>query len=115
MGAPNYYRGGSHCGNLSCLEAIAEELVDILCSDFHFPSMIESAVLMMRRENNPSRAINRFTLNAAQHLGLQDLGSIEIGKRADLVAFEMRDRHAFVKHVWIDGQQRFAAASVSEC
>lgn len=24
MGAPNYVRGGSHCGNLSCREAIAE-------------------------------------------------------------------------------------------
>jgi len=113
MGAPNYYRGGSHCGNLSCHDALAEGLVDILCSDFHFPAMIESAVLMMQREENVSRAINRFTLNPARYLGLHELGSIETGKRADLVAFEMRDRHAFVRNVWVDGGVRFQASSAT--
>lgn len=48
MGAPNYFRGGSHCGNLSCPEALEEGLVDILCSDFHFPSLLASAVKMIR-------------------------------------------------------------------
>lgn len=44
MGAPNYYRGGSHCGNLSCIETIKEDLVDIFCSDYHFPTLIGSLV-----------------------------------------------------------------------
>jgi alpha-D-ribose 1-methylphosphonate 5-triphosphate diphosphatase len=84
MGAPNYYRGGSHCGNLSCAEALAEGLVDILCSDYHFPSLLAGALRMMERGTNPSAAINLISLNPARYLGLRDTGSIEVGKRADL-------------------------------
>ena len=110
MGAPNYYRGGSHCGNLSCLDALEEDLVDILCSDYHFPSLLVSASLMIERGMSPSRAINMISLNPARHLGVdKETGSIEVGKRADLVVFEPRDRHAFVSHVWVDGQLRYAA------
>jgi alpha-D-ribose 1-methylphosphonate 5-triphosphate diphosphatase len=110
MGAPNYYRGGSHCGNLSCVDALAENLVDILCSDYHFPSLLMSAWLMMERGMSPSQAINLITLNPARHLGLaHELGSIEIGKQADLVAFKPRDQHAFVSHVWVEGDLRYTA------
>ena len=111
MGAPNYYRGGSHCGNLSCQDALEENLVDILCSDYHFPSLLVSAFLMIDRGMNPSQAINLISLNPARHLGLEkEIGSIEVGKRADLVAFEPRDRHAAVSHVWVDGDLRYATA-----
>src|SRR5262249_59829734 len=91
MGAPNYFRGGSHCGNLSCPEAMAEGLVDILCSDFHFPSMLGSAVKMINAGMPPSGAINMITLNAARHLRRDDqLGSIEKSKKAHLLAFSPR-------------------------
>ncbi len=110
MGAPNYYRGGSHCGNLSCVNALEEDLVDILCSDYHSPSLLLSACLMMERGISPWRALNMVTLNPARHLGLdQELGSIEVGKKADLVAFKMRERHAFVSHAWVDGDLRYLA------
>jgi alpha-D-ribose 1-methylphosphonate 5-triphosphate diphosphatase len=110
MGAPNYYRGGSHCGNLSCADALAEGLVDILCSDYHFPSLLTSASLMMERGMSPSQAVSLITLNPARHLGLaNELGSIEIGKKADLAAFKPRDQHAFVSHVWVEGEMRYAA------
>ena len=90
-GAPNYFRGGSHCRNLSCREAMAKGLVDILCSDFHFPSMLGSVVMMMREGMEPSAAVNMVTLNAARHLRRDThLGSIEVGKKADLVAFSPR-------------------------
>ena len=110
MGAPNYFRGGSHCGNLSCPEAIAEGLVDVLCSDFHFPSMLASALKMMQTGMDPSTAINMMTLNAARYLRRDDeLGSIEVGKKADLVAFSPRDSFAVVTHVWVDGTVRLQA------
>ena len=110
MGAPNYFRGGSHCGNLSCPEAMAEGLVDILCSDFHFPSMLGSAVKMMHGGMSPSDAINMISLNAARHLRRDDqLGSIEQGKKADLVAFSPRDSFAVVTDVWVDGAVRLRA------
>jgi alpha-D-ribose 1-methylphosphonate 5-triphosphate diphosphatase len=110
MGAPNYFRGGSHCGNLSCHEAMAEGLVDILCSDFHFPSMLGSAVKMMHGGMPAPDAINMLTLNAARHLRREsDLGSIEVGKKADLVAFTPRESFAVVTNVWVDGTVRLQA------
>ena len=66
LGAPNYYRGGSHCGNLSCHEAMDEELVDILCSDYHFPTMLASVLRMIENGIDPSKAVNLVTLNPAK-------------------------------------------------
>lgn len=108
MGAPNYYRGGSHCGNLSCHEAMAEDLVDILCSDYHFPSLLACAVRMMENGITPSSAINMLTLNPARHLGRdREIGSIEVGKVADLAAFHARSGFGDVVRVWVGGEERF--------
>lgn len=105
MGAPNYFRGGSHCGNLSCADAMAEGLVDILCSDFHFPSMLGSAVKMMRAGMPPADAVRLLTTNPAEHLGLAgSRGSVAVGQKADLVAFVPREHFATVTNVWVDGR-----------
>lgn len=109
MGAPNYYRGGSHCGNLSCHEALAAGVVDILCSEYHFPSLLGSAVRMMNGGVAPHQALRMMTLDAARHLGLAgELGSIEAGKKADLVAFDPQTSFAFVTNVWVEGVRKFA-------
>jgi alpha-D-ribose 1-methylphosphonate 5-triphosphate diphosphatase len=113
MGAPNYYRGGSHCGNLSCAEALEEGLVDILCSDYHFPSLLAGALRMTERGTNLSAAINLISLNPARYLGLDaDTGSIGTGKRADLAAVEARAGFGAVSHVWVNGQLKFQADEV---
>jgi len=39
MGAPNLIRGGSHLGWMSVAEAIENDVVDCLCSDYHYPSL----------------------------------------------------------------------------
>jgi alpha-D-ribose 1-methylphosphonate 5-triphosphate diphosphatase len=110
MGAPNYYRGGSHCGNLSCHEALAEDLVDILCSDYHFPSMLACAVRMAEEGMALPTAINLLTLNPARHLGIAArTGSIEVGKQADLVAFHPRKGFGDVSRVWVGGEERYAS------
>jgi alpha-D-ribose 1-methylphosphonate 5-triphosphate diphosphatase len=111
MGAPNYYRGGSHCGNLSCEDALAEGLVDILCSDYHFPSML-ACVLRMAEEGMPlPAAFKLVTGNPAKHLGIDaDTGSLETGKRADLIAFRPKNSYAEVSHVWTRGQQMLSVA-----
>lgn len=111
MGAPNYYRGGSHCGNLSARDALREGLVDILCSDYHFPSLLGSAVLMMREGMAPHDALRLMTANAADHLGLYDLGRLEAGRLADLVSFEAKAAFAFVTNVWVDGDRKFLVGS----
>jgi alpha-D-ribose 1-methylphosphonate 5-triphosphate diphosphatase len=110
MGAPNYYRGGSHCGNLSCKEAMDEGLVDILCSDYHFPTMLGSVVRMMEDGIEPQDAVNLVSLNPARMLGLGEYtGSITVGKRADLVAFSGERSFAAVSQVWVDGVCKFSA------
>jgi alpha-D-ribose 1-methylphosphonate 5-triphosphate diphosphatase len=110
MGAPNYYRGGSHCGNLSCHDAMAENLVDIICSDYHFPSMLACAIRMVEEGMTLSAAFNLFTLNPATHLGMgKTTGSIELGKQADLTAFHPRRGYGDVSRVWIGGKEQFSS------
>jgi len=110
MGAPNYYRGGSHCGNLSCHDAMAENLVDIICSDYHFPSMLACALRMEKEGMTLSEAIKLFTLNPALHLGMAErTGSIEVGKEADLVAFHPHNGYGDVARVWVGGNERYSS------
>ena len=111
MGAPNYVRGGSHCGNLSCSDAMNEDLVDMICSDYHFPSMFGAVVRMMASGVAPSRAFDFVSRNPANLIGEGDrLGSVEVGKIADLVVFEPANDFARVNQVWVDGRQVYYAA-----
>ncbi len=108
MGAPNYVRGGSHCGNLACHEAMAEGLVDIICSDYHFPSVHGAVVKMMAEGITPSRCFDYVALNPARLLDIdRELGSIEVGKRGDLVAFRAEADFSKVTRVWVSGRERF--------
>lgn len=112
MGAPNYVRGGSHCGNLSCVDAIQEDMVDMICPDYHFPTMLTSALMMIRDGLSPSRAINFVSLNPARILDMNSsIGSIEIGKEADLVSFCDRGNFADVGNVWVRGVRKFQASA----
>ncbi|NJK95987.1 MAG: amidohydrolase family protein, partial [Bacteroidales bacterium] len=108
MGAPNYFRGGSHCGNLSCIDAMDENLVDIFCSDYHFPTMLGSLVKMFNAGINPSHATNLMTLNPAEYLGMKNLGSIEKGQTADLVSFDINHDYGVVTNVLVDGYMKYS-------
>ncbi len=111
MGAPNYYRGGSHCGNLSCHDALGEGLVDILCSDYHFPSLLGCALRMAEDGMPLWSAMNLLTLNPARHLQIEaEVGSIEPGKRADVIVFRPRNGYAEVSRVWVRGQEMLHVA-----
>lgn len=112
MGAPNYYRGGSHCGNLSSLEAMKEGLVDMFCSDYHFPALIGALVKMIESKVPVHEAVNYMTKNPADMLLLDDVGRIEVGKKADLVSFSMRNGFAQVHNVLINGEFKRAQSKV---
>ena len=49
MGAPNVVRGGSHVCGTSAREAIAAGAVDLLCSDYHYPSLYRAPFLLAER------------------------------------------------------------------
>lgn len=42
MGAPNLLRGGSHVGWMSVVEAVRNDVIDCLCSDYHYPSLFHA-------------------------------------------------------------------------
>ncbi|MBM7573308.1 phosphonate metabolism protein PhnM [Aquibacillus albus] len=104
MGAPNALLGKSHSNNLSAMEAVNHDVVDIFCSDY-YPSSLLHAVFKLYHQNMPiSQAINLVTLNPAKALNLDDeVGSIEIGKKADLLLISEDDRRPVIEVVLVNG------------
>ena len=89
-GTPNILLGGSHSGNLSAHEAIEKGVIKVLCSDY-YPASILHSVFKLHRDYghdlveifklvsvNPAKAVNIF----------DEIGSLEAGKRADIIIIE---------------------------
>lgn len=91
LGAPNVVRGGSHSGNVSAADLIRAGLGDALASDYHYPAPRQAA-LMLAEEIGLQRAWALVSSGPAELLGLQDRGELSVGKRADLVVLDDRDR-----------------------
>lgn len=89
MGAPNAFRGGSHSGNLSAVDAIRAGVVDLLCADYHPASLVQSAFAIAQSGLLPlEEAIKLITQNPARSAGLSDRGRLEVGLRADVNIIE---------------------------
>ncbi len=87
MGSPNLILGGSHSGNVSAMELIERNLVDILSSDYVPQSLLPAIFLVTHQTGRPIYETMRLiTCNPAKAIGLDgDRGSLEIGKRADFI------------------------------
>lgn len=108
MGAPNLILGGSHSGNVSALELGRLGLLDILSSDYVPSSLIHGAFLLHRQAGLPlPQAIATVTLHPARATGLEDRGSVEVGKRADLIRVAWDGALPVVRNVWRGGEQIF--------
>ncbi|MDR1288221.1 MAG: alpha-D-ribose 1-methylphosphonate 5-triphosphate diphosphatase [Treponema sp.] len=106
MGAPNVMLGGSHSGNLSALDAIREGCADILCSDYYPASLLHSA-FRLEEEGvlSLSAAVRMLTLNPAKAMGIdRDYGSVEEGKKADLLLVRKVHGHPIIDRCFIDGR-----------
>jgi alpha-D-ribose 1-methylphosphonate 5-triphosphate diphosphatase len=106
VGAPNVMLGGSHSGNLSALEAIRENCADILCSDYYPASLLHSA-FKLEEDGVLSlpTAVRMLTLNPARAMGIAaDYGSVETGKKADLLVVRKINLHPVVYKCFIDGR-----------
>ena len=89
LGAPNLVRGGSHLGNLSVLDAVEAGAVDLLCSDYHYPSLLQAPfVLTSKGLASTADAWAMVSQRAADVAGLDDRGVLEPGKLADVVVIE---------------------------
>lgn len=87
MGAPNLILGKSHSGNVSAMDLIDHDLVDIISSDYVPQSLVQAMFLIAQQQQIPVyKAMQLFTLNPAKAIGLdRDRGSLATGKRADLI------------------------------
>ncbi|MEL6128676.1 MAG: alpha-D-ribose 1-methylphosphonate 5-triphosphate diphosphatase [Cyanobacteria bacterium J06626_26] len=87
MGAPNLILGGSHSGNVSAMDLVKQDLADIISSDYVPQSLVQAMFLIAEAVNVPlHQAMRLFTLNPAKAIGLDcDRGSLEVGKRADMI------------------------------
>ncbi|TGA96030.1 phosphonate metabolism protein PhnM [Sporolactobacillus shoreae] len=107
MGAPNLLLGKSHSNNLSAREAVREGLVDMMCSDY-YPSSLLHAVFELHYELGMTlpHAVNMVTLNPARAMKLNHiLGSIETGKKADLLIVAESGQKPVLQTVIVDGKK----------
>ena len=104
VGAPNIIRGQSHSNNLKAIEAITNDAADIICSDY-LPSAMLPAVFHLTREGiRLTEAVKMVTLNPAMALGIDnDVGSLEVGKSADLIIVEMHQDYPILRKALVGG------------
>ncbi|WP_298839196.1 alpha-D-ribose 1-methylphosphonate 5-triphosphate diphosphatase [uncultured Roseobacter sp.] len=93
LGAPNVVRGGSHKGNASAVELVAMGLCDALASDYHYPSPRRAALMLADSGvTDFAGAWSLVSHGPAKALGLHDRGTLDAGKRADIVILHEKTR-----------------------
>ena len=92
LGAPNVVRGGSHIGWIGAAEMIARGCCTILASDYYYPAPLLAAFRLAADDILPlEQAWAYVAERPAQAAGLQDRGTIETARRADLVVVDADD------------------------
>jgi alpha-D-ribose 1-methylphosphonate 5-triphosphate diphosphatase len=93
MGSPNVVRGRSHLNWASAAVMAEAGVCDILSSDYYYPAMARAAfILADRGAFDIAHAWALISSNPASAAGLADRGTIEPGKRADLVLLQPTER-----------------------
>ena len=105
VGAANILRNGSHSGNLSASEAVMEGCADIICSDYYPAAILHSIFQMHKKFDAPlPQMVSKATLNPAIAMRISDdYGSIEVGKKADVLIVDILDGYPVITHVFVDG------------
>ena len=93
FGAPNLVRGRSHLGNLSVAVALRAGVGTILCSDYHYPSLLQAPFAHTASGEVPlGEAWSLVAERPARAAGLVDRGRVAAGARADLLVVEPPER-----------------------
>jgi alpha-D-ribose 1-methylphosphonate 5-triphosphate diphosphatase len=92
MGAPNVVRGGSHIGWIGAADMIARGYCTILASDYYYPAPLLAAYrLAADKVVSRAQAWRYVSENPARAAGLEDRGTLAVGKRADIVIVDGND------------------------
>lgn len=106
-GAPNVLLGGSHSGNLGAADAIQNQSIDILCSDYYPAAMLHAIFELVNTYGmDLADMVRLVTINPAKAVKMDDeIGSIETGKKADLLIIEkLSDDFPVITGVFVDGK-----------
>ncbi len=111
MGAPNLLMGKSTNGNLTAQDALGEGLLDIVCSDYAPMTLLHAALSLARTKTmGLPEAIARFSLKPAEAAGIDaDTGSLDTGKRADMVLVDVTTAVPRVVRTFVAGCQVYGA------
>lgn len=106
VGAPNILLGGSHSGNMSAAEAILNDCADILCSDYYPQALLHSIFIMHHKHGIPlPEMVNKVSLNPAKATRIdKEYGSLEKGKKADVLIVDEIDGYPVITHALVDGR-----------
>jgi alpha-D-ribose 1-methylphosphonate 5-triphosphate diphosphatase len=110
FGAPNIIRGKSQSGSMRAIDAIHEGVADCLCADYA-PATLIMAVMSIPglTDLDLPATVRLVTANPAKAAKLEDRGSIEVGKRADLIAVGEPGGLPQVTDVWVHGKIAYCA------
>lgn len=105
-GAPNILLGGSHTGNMSAADGIMEDCIDILVSDYYPQAMLHSIFIMYHKYGvTLPEMVKKVSLNPAKATHIdKEYGSLEIGKKADVLIVDEIDGYPVITHVLVDGK-----------
>ena len=107
MGSPNLVLGGSQSGNISALEVARAGLADLFSSDYVPQSLVHAPFAVTAATGRPLHETMRsVTIGPARAIGLAaDRGSLEIGKRADVILVDDRGPDVRVLQVVKNGKR----------
>jgi len=111
FGAPNVLRGGSHTGCPPAAEMVRSGLCTILASDYYYPALLLAPFRLAELGIVPlEQAWRLVSGNPAGAMGLTDRGTIEVGKRADVILVDAAGGpHARVVATIAGGLTRYLA------
>lgn len=108
FGAPNILRGKSQSGSMKAIDAIHHQVADCLCADYAPATLIVAAIRISEfTDLNLPEALRLVTANPAKAAKLSDRGTIEVGKRADLIAMSEPGGLPQITDVWVHGKAAY--------
>ncbi|MES9927756.1 MAG: alpha-D-ribose 1-methylphosphonate 5-triphosphate diphosphatase [Candidatus Thiodiazotropha sp. 6PDIVS] len=108
FGAPNILRGKSQSGSMKAIDAIHHQVADCLCADYAPATLIVAVIRISEfTDLNLPEALRLVTANPAKAAKLSDRGTIEVGKRADLIAMSEPGGLPQITDVWVHGKAAY--------
>ena len=115
FGAPNVVRGGSHLDCPRAADMVAAGACDILASDYYYPALHLAPFRLAKDGICPlGKAWSLVSTAPAAALGLTDRGTIEAGRRADLVLIDDSGAVPHIAGVFVAGRPAHLSGRLAE-